>query len=303
MTSERNVKQPVSSAKDPLDTLSINTIRTSGHGRGPGRQLGPPGHADGPGAGRRIRCGSTLLRFDPDEPLWPDRDRFVLSLRPCLDAALLAVAPGRRQVGEHGYETDRRAGRLARRHQEASGNCTAAARAIPSIGEPSGVETTTGPLGQGVGNSVGMAIAERWLAARYNQPGFEPVRLQRLRLCQRRRHDGGPERRGGLAGRPPESSRTCAGCTTTTTSRSKATRRSPSARTWPTRFVGYGWHVVRVADANDLAALEAAFAAFQRHRRSADVDHRPKPHRLGCRRTSKTRTKAHGEPLGEEEIR
>ena len=73
----------------------------------------------------------------------------------------------------------------------------------------SGVETTTGPLGQGVATSVGMAIAGRWQAAHFNRAGVRSVRLQRLRAVRRRRHDGGDHRGGRLAGRTPELSNLC----------------------------------------------------------------------------------------------
>ena len=213
------------------------------------------------------------------QPPGPPRSVRAL-LRPCLDAALLDAAPGRREA-----MGDRRAGRPTSRPcrwttSGTSASSTAAARAIPSIGHTSGVETTTGPLGQGVANSVGMAIASRWLAASYNRPGLRAVRLQRLRPVQRRRPDGRRQRRGGLDRRPSEARRTSAGSTTTTRSRSKARPSLAFSEDVAARFAGYGWNVVKVADANDLAALRAAIGKFRQTDRPAHADHRPQRHRL-----------------------
>ena len=86
----------------------------------------------------------------------------------------------------------------------------------PEYRQTTGVETTTGPLGQGCGNSVGMAIAGRWLDARFGRHRNAAVRLRRLQLLQRRRHDGRRGERGGVARRATSSSPICAGCMTTT---------------------------------------------------------------------------------------
>ncbi len=92
----------------------------------------------------------------------------------------------------------------------------------PEHFETTGVETTTGPLGQGCGNSVGMAIAQRWLAAHFNRPGFELFDYNVYVLCSDGDLMEGVVERGRVARRPSEARRTCAGSTTTTTSRSKA---------------------------------------------------------------------------------
>ena len=154
-----------------LDTICINTIRTlaidaveqadSGH---PGTPMGmaPVGY----------QLWQYELRFDPADPLWPNRDRFVLSeghasilLYSLLHlAGVKAVNPayetvGRASITLNDIKTFRELGSRCPGH--------------PEYRWTSGVETTTGPLGQGVANSVGMAIASRWLASRYNKPGFD----------------------------------------------------------------------------------------------------------------------------------
>ena len=131
----------------------------------------------------------------------------------------------------------------------------------PEHGHTSGVETTTGPLGQGIGNSVGMAIASRWLAARYNRPGFELFDFNVYALCS----DGDlMEGVGGeaasLAGHLKlsnlcwiydDNTITIEGHTALAFSEDVAQR-----------FAGYGWNVLKVADVNDLAALRAALGSF-----------------------------------------
>ena len=124
----------------------------------------------------------------------------MLSLRPCVDAALFDAAPGgSREAGQ--------ARRQARRDELAITlddiknfrQLGSPCPGHPEYGDTGGVETTTGPLGQGCGNSVGMAMAAKWLAAQYNRPGFDLFDYQRLRPLQRRRPDGRRRRRGGLA--------------------------------------------------------------------------------------------------------
>ena len=103
-----------------------------------------------------------FLKHNPADPAWPDRDRFVLSAGPRQHAALRAAPPDRLRPA-------------ARRAARPSGSGAAGHPGHPEHGLTPGVETTTGPLGQGIGNAVGMAIAERWLAARFNRPGSQIV--------------------------------------------------------------------------------------------------------------------------------
>ena len=126
----------------------------------------------------------------------------------------------------------------------------------------SGVETTTGPLGQGVATSVGMAIAEKWLANRYNRPDFEIFDYNIYTVCGDGCHDGGRCHRKRHRWRVTWRSTTSAGSTTTTTSRSKAVRASPLPRTLRLGSSAYGWNVLRVGDANDIDRIEHALDVF-----------------------------------------
>src|SRR6266487_1110719 len=153
-----------------IERLCINTIRTLSIDA---IQKANSGHPGTPMAMAPVAytLWQRFLRFDPSDPIWPNRDRFVLSaghasmlLYSLLHLARVqAVDPDYETVGEPSVSLDdiksfRQLGSRAAGH--------------PEYRWTSGVETTTGPLGQGVGTSVGMAIASKWLAARFNRPGF-----------------------------------------------------------------------------------------------------------------------------------
>ena len=184
------------------DVLAITTIRTLCMDAVQAANSGHPGR---PWRWRRspTRCGSGSCGSTRSDPIWPNRDRFVLSAghASTLLYALLhlagvnAVNPAVRDAG--------RACGPARRPQDASASSTRKCPGHPEYRWTSGVESTTGPLGTGAATSVGMAIAARWQAAYFNRPGFDAVRLRRLRPLRRRRPDGGRLRGGGVAGRPP----------------------------------------------------------------------------------------------------
>ena len=179
---------------------------------------------------------------------------------------------------------------------------TAAVRDIPSTAGPPGVETTTGPLGQGVATSVGMAIARQWLAARYNRPGFEDLfDFNVYALCgDGCMMEGISSEAASLAGHLRLSNLcwiydnnhiTIEGNTALAFTEDVATR-----------FIGYGWNVTRVGDANDLEMLGRAFRTFQ------NCKDRPTliivDSHIGYGAPHKQDTSgAHGEPLGEEEVR
>ena len=154
-----------------LDILSINTIRTLAIDAA---QKANSGHPGAPMALAPVAycLWQQFLRFDPKDPLWPNRDRFVLSNghASMLLYAMLYVS-GIHSVDGEGRPTGSPAVSLddIKNFRQIGSNTPG----HPESGLTAGVETTTGPLGQGVGNSVGMAIAGKWLAARYNRPGFE----------------------------------------------------------------------------------------------------------------------------------
>ena len=177
----KDAEKPAAAPAGGIDRLAINTIRTLAMDAVEAAKSGHPGTpmALAPVA---YTLWNDVLRYDPADPLWPSRDRFVLS---CGHASMLLYSmlhlAGVKQLVDG--QADRRAGRAARRDQALPPTATAAARAIPKQFETTGVETTTGPLGQGCGNSVGMAIAQRWLAAHFNRPGFELFDYNVYALC------------------------------------------------------------------------------------------------------------------------
>jgi len=198
---------------------------------------------------------SRFLRFDPTAPDWPDRDRFVLSAGhgSMLLYALLHLT---------GYDLP--LGELQRFRQWGS-----ATPGHPEFGHTPGVETTTGPLGQGIANAVGMALAERMLAARYNVPGEGPVvdHCTYVLCSDGDLMEGVSGEAASLAGHLglgrlivlwDDNRITIDGSTDLAFTEDVCAR-----------FRGYGWHVVRVADGNDAAAVEAAVVA------ALDVTDRP----------------------------
>lgn len=288
---------PVSTVS--IEQLTINTIRTLSMD---GVQQANSGHPGTPMALAPVSYAlwSNALRFDPDCPNWPTRDRFVLS---CGHASMLLYSllhlAGVRRQDEQGNATDQPAISLEdiRNFRQLGSPCAG----HPEFGDAPGIETTTGPLGQGIGNSVGMAMSAKWLAARYNRPGFELFENDVYALCS----DGdlmegigceaaslaGHLKLSNLCWIYDDNKITIEGHTDLAFSEDVAKR-----------FEGLGWNTVRVTDANDLAAINAAFTSFQ------NTDDRPTLIVLqsiigfGSPNKANTHT-AHGAPLGEEEIR
>ena len=154
-----------------LDQLCINTIRTISIDAVQQANSGHPGTPMD--AAPTVYClWQRFLRYDPEDPDWPNRDRFVLSNGHASAllysliylAGIKAANPTYEQVGRLAVTLDD-----LKAFRQAGSRCPG----HPEYGWTSGVESTTGPLGQGVATSVGMAIAERWLATTYNRPGFD----------------------------------------------------------------------------------------------------------------------------------
>ncbi|MGO9085708.1 MAG: transketolase [Candidatus Sulfotelmatobacter sp.] len=282
-----------------LDTLCINTIRTLAIDA---VQQANSGHPGAPmGLAPVAYClWQEFLRYDPADPTWINRDRFVLSNghASMLLYAMLHLAEVR-QVSADGQVTKELAVPMEQiKRFRQLGSRTPG---HPESHLTSGVETTTGPLGQGVGNSVGMAIAGKWQAANFNRPGLEIFNYNVYALCS----DGDlMEGIGGeaasLAGHL-ELSNLC-----WIYDNNHITLDGPASWSFSedvaTRFVGYGWNVTRVVDANDLEMLARAFETF---RKTTD---RPTliivDSHIGYGSPHKQDTSAaHGEPLGEEEVR
>ena len=226
------------------------------------------------------------LRYDPADPAWPNRDRFVLSAGHAQHAALLPAAPDR--LRPDAWTTSRRS---------ASG--AAARPGHPEYGHTAGVETTTGPLGQGVANAVGMAVAERFLAATVRRRRRRPLHL---RARRRRRHDGGHQQRGRLA--TPATSSSASSILLYDDNHITIDGSTDLAFTEDVgkRFEAYGWHVQRVADGDDVDAIDAAITAAKAE------THKPsfiavRTH-IGCGSPNKQdRAAAHGAPLGADEVK
>jgi transketolase len=300
MSSDRNVKQPVTSAKSPMEVLCINTIRTLSMDA---VQQANSGHPGTPMALAPVAycLWQNHLRYDPADPVWPNRDRFVLSAghASMLLYSLLHLAGVKEYSRENGpLSTPAVSLEDIKQFRQLHSKCPG----HPEFRLTSGVETTTGPLGQGVANSVGMAMAGRWLTERYSRPGFEDLfNFNVYAICSDGdMMEGISHEAGSLAGHLQlgnlcwiyDNNRiTIEGNTSLAYSDDVAER-----------FMAYGWQVTRVSDANDLELLERAFAL------SLETDDRPTlivvdshiawgaPHKQDTHG-------AHGEPLGENEVR
>jgi len=282
-----------------LDRLCIDTIRTLAIDA---VQQANSGHPGTPMAmAPLVYClWQRVLRFDPADPIWPNRDRFVLSAghASMLLWALLhltgtkAVNASYEVPGEPSVTLDD-----IRRFRQLDSKCPG----HPEYRWTSGVETTTGPLGQGVATSVGMAIAGRWMASHFNRPGFRMFDHDVYALagdgCMMEGLSGeaaslaGHLRLANLCWIYDNNHVTIEGPTELAFSEDVAAR-----------FLGYGWNVTRVGDANDLALLERAFDVFRA------CDDRPTlvivDSHIGYGAPHKQDTSAaHGEPLGEDEVR
>jgi len=290
---------PLDTAGPDIDELCINTIRTLAMDA---VQQAHSGHPGAPMAlAPVIYClWQRFLRFDPDHPLWPNRDRFVLSAG---HASMLlysmlhltgvkAVNPKYEVLGELSVSLDD-----IKRFRQLDSKCPG----HPEYRWTAGVETTTGPLGQGVATSVGMAIAARWGAGYFNRSGFEMFDYDVYALCgDGCMMEGISSEAASMAGHLKlanlcwiydNNNITIEGNTALTFSDDVATR-----------FIGHGWNVTRVGDANDLEMLERAFNTFKNtHDRPTliIVD----THIAYGAPNKQDTSAAHGEPLGEEEIR
>ncbi len=241
-----------------------------------------------------------FLNYDPADPTWFNRDRFVLSNghASMLLYAMLHLAEVR-QVQANGEISKE----LAVPMEEIKRFRQLGSRTPghPESHLTSGVETTTGPLGQGVGNSVGMAIASKWLAANFNRPGFEIFNYNIYTLCS----DGDlMEGIGGEAASLAGHLKLSNLCWIY--DHNSVTLDGPAAWSFSediaTRFMGYEWNVTRVTDANDLEMLARAFRVFLK------TNDRPTliivDSHIGYGSPHKQDTNAaHGEPLGEEEVK
>ena len=282
-----------------LETLSINTIRTLAIDA---VQQANSGHPGAPmGLAPAAYClWQEFLRYDPADPTWMNRDRFVLSNghASMLLYALLYLAEVR-QVDEKGNVSKDLAVPLDQiKHFRQLESCTPG---HPESHLTSGVEVTTGPLGQGVGNSLGMAIAGKWQAASFNRPGFEIFDFNVYVFCS----DGDlMEGIGGEAASLAGHLKLSNLCWIY--DHNSVTLDGPADWSFSedvaTRFIGYGWNVTRVADANDLEMIARALETFQK------TGDRPTliilDSHIGYGSPHKQDTNAaHGEPLGEEEVK
>ena len=282
-----------------IDELSINTIRTLSMDA---VQQAKSGHPGAPMALAPVAylIWQKMLRFDPEDPIWPNRDRFVLSaghasmlLYSLLHLAdVKAVNPKYERLGQLAVSMED-IRRFRQLDSKAPGH--------PEYRWTSGVEATTGPLGQGVGNSVGMAIASRWMGAHFNRPGFEMINYNVYVLASDGdMMEGISHEPASLAGHLGLSNL----CWVYDSNRISLEGPTSLAFTEDvgTRFMGYHWNVTRVSDANDLEMLERALEMFRSTRARPTliiVDSH-----IGYGAPHKQDTEAaHGEPLGEEEVR
>jgi transketolase len=283
-----------------IETLSINTIRTLSID---GVQKANSGHPGAPMglAPTAYTLFQRYMRYDPKNPLWPNRDRFVLSAG---HASMLlysmlyltgvkAVDPAEEKVLDQPAVSLDDIKQFRQLDSKTPGH--------PEYRITGGVETTTGPLGQGVGTSVGMAIAGRWLAARYNKPGFAVFDYNVYVICSDGdMMEGIGSEAASLAGHL-KLSNLC-----WLYDNNNVTLDGPADWSYgedtEERFKSYGWNVAHVTDANDVEMLSKALSVFQQTKDRPTLiivnSH------IGYGSPNKQdKNAAHGEPLGAEEVK
>ncbi len=293
------MSQQTAVPQQTLDQLCINTIRTLSIDAVQQANSGHPGAPMGL-APVVYSLWQNFLRYDPADPLWPNRDRFVLSAghASMLLYSTLHLAGVRavNKAGEVQKELSVSMDEIKRFRQLGSRT-----PGHPESHITTGVETTTGPLGQGIANSVGMAIAGKWLAANFNQPGFELFNFNVYAVC------GDGDLMEGVGGEGAS----LAGHLGLSNlcwiyDNNRVTLDGPASWSFSedmmTRFVGYGWNVTRVSDANDLLQLSRGYKTF--------LSTTDKPtlivvdSHIGYGSPHKQDSyEAHGEPLGEAEVK
>jgi transketolase len=286
-------------SKQNLDQLCINTIRTLAIDAVQQANSGHPGAPMGL-APVVYSLWQYFLNYDPAGPLWPNRDRFVLSAG---HASMLLYATlhlaGVRAVNDKGEVQAQLSVSLdeIKRFRQLGSRTPG----HPESHITTGVETTTGPLGQGLGNSVGMAIAGKWLATHFNRPGFDLFNFKVYAVC------GDGDIMEGVAGEAASlAGHLQLGNLCWIYDNNRVTLDGPASWSFGedvmTRFVGYGWNVTRVADANDLLQLSRSYQEFLKHNDQPTlivVDSHigyGSPHKQDS-------YEAHGEPLGEAEVK
>ncbi len=284
---------------EDIEQLSINTIRTLSMDA---VQAANSGHPGTPMAMAPIvYClWQRFLQYDPEDPIWPNRDRFVLSIG---HASMLlysmlhlcgvkAVNPEYETLGSLSVTLDD-----IKNFRQLNSKCPG----HPEYRWTSGVETTTGPLGQGVAVSAGMAIAGKWMADYFNRPGFEMFNYDVYALCgDGDLMEGVASEAASLSGHLKLSNL----CWVYDSNRITIEGHTDLAFTEDvaTRFIAYGWNVTRVGDANDLEMIDRAFQVFK------NTFDRPTliivdSHIAYGSPNKQDTSAAHGAPLGDDEIR
>lgn len=282
-----------------MEELAINTIRTLSMDAVQAANSGHPGTpmALAPVA---YTLWNHFLQFDPQDPIWANRDRFILSnghasmlLYSLLHLTKVKAVNAKYEILGHPSVTLDDIKHFRQLDSKCPGH--------PEYRWTSGIETTTGPLGQGVATSVGMAIASKWMAHHFNRPDFEMINHNIYAICgDGDMMEGLSNEAASIAGHLKLSNLcwiydnnhiTIEGNTSLTFSDDVATR-----------FIAYGWNVTRVGDANDLQMLQRALKVFK------ETHDRPTliivdSHIAYGSPNKQDTAGAHGEPLGEEEIR
>ena len=296
---ETHVGSASPSLGSELDQLCINTIRTLAMDA---VQQANSGHPGTPMALAPLAytIWQNFLRFNPDDPIWPNRDRFVLSnghasmlLYSILHlTGVRSVDAKYERLGEPAVSLDD-----IKRFRQLGSKCPG----HPEYHLTSGVETTTGPLGQGCGNSVGMALAARWLAKRFNRPNFTIFDYDVYVIC------GDGDMMEGVSNEAASlSGHLMLGNLCWFYDNNRVTIEGHTDLAFSddvaARFLAYGWNVLRVGDVNDLERLRQAIENFRRTKDTPTLIIVESHIAYGAPHKHDT-SAAHGEPLGEEEVR